>query len=411
MDNHNNAANLNCTVNGDTDADGNNRYIAVCVRGVLALCNFMKLTKEKLLLDLYSAFYKARKGKTKRRYVQAFERNLYENLTELRDELWDRTYKPSQSFCFIVNIPKKREVFASLFRDRIVHHLYFDYTHEIYERTFIADTYSCVKGRGTHYGIERFRHHILSESQNYTKPCYVLKIDIRGYFMNIDRNVLLQIASRTLEKYKTRHKDKNTKWDECIDFDFIVYLTREIILYDPTTNCRYISPKEEYKGLSRSKMLAYSPKDCGLPIGNLTSQLLSNVYMNVFDNFMKRNLKCKHYGRYVDDAYIVSTDREKLRTLIPQIKSFLYDNLHLEMQEGKTTINNVLYGVEFLGAFLKPHRTYISSQSLKRIKANSPNTTNKEHFLMSMSSKISIMSHYKSYNQKLQFVNNLLFSN
>ena len=122
-----------------------------------------------MLFDLYVAFEYACKHKNSKKYVQTYKENLYENLTELRDALFNRTYTPESSVCFIVEYPKKREVFAANFRDRIVHHLYFNYMHELFENTFIHDTYSCIKGRGTHFGIKRCRKHIIVESENYTK--------------------------------------------------------------------------------------------------------------------------------------------------------------------------------------------------------------------------------------------------
>ena len=133
----------------------------------------MTLTKERLLLDLYVAFYDARKHKSSRSYVRKWEKNLKENMERLCEDLVSRTYKPLSSKCFIVDYPKKREVFAAQFADRVIHHLYYNYTHELFERTFITDTYSCIKGRGTHYGISRLERHIRRESLNYTRPCWV----------------------------------------------------------------------------------------------------------------------------------------------------------------------------------------------------------------------------------------------
>ena len=202
-------------------------------------------------------------------------------------------------------------VLTANFRDRIVHHLYFNYTHEMFERTFIEDSYSCIKGRGTHYGIARLRRHIMKESRNYARPCFVLKMDIRGYFMNINRKKLLEFCLETLEKMG-HHKvsDKlGARWSDYVDLDFVRYLTREIVLLDPTKECRIVGSLSDWDELPHDKSLFYSPKDCGLPIGNLTSQLFSNVYLNQFDQFMKRNLHCKHYGRYVDDFFVVGNDK------------------------------------------------------------------------------------------------------
>ena len=259
------------------------------------------MTYEQLLSDLYTAYLDARKNKRNKPYQLRFEARLDENLKALCDALWNRTYQALPSDCFIITDPKCREVFAAHFRDRIVHHLYYNYVHEMLERTFIQDCYSCIKGRGTHYGINRLRKHILKESRNYTRPCYVLKMDIRGYFMNIDRERLLGICLYTLEKMGGHKvgKYRQELWRDRLNMDLVKYLTSEIILLDPTIGCRFVGPSSDWEGLPYEKSLFHSPKGCGLPIGNLTSQLFSNVYLNEFDQFVKRELHCNHYGRYV----------------------------------------------------------------------------------------------------------------
>ena len=124
------------------------------------------MTKKALLLDLYAAFACAERHKATKAYVLHFRRNLDKNLRKLCEDLWRRRYKPGPSSCFIVERPKKREVFAAQFRDRVVHHLYYNYTHNLFERTFIQDTYSCIPSRGTHYGVKRLEMHIRQESRN-----------------------------------------------------------------------------------------------------------------------------------------------------------------------------------------------------------------------------------------------------
>lgn len=162
---------------------------------------------------------------------------------------------------------------------------YYNYTHEMLERTFIKDTYSCIKKRGTHFGIERLRKHILSESRNYSRKCYVLKMDIRGYFMNINRQKLLEIATNSLNKMAEHKvgKYRKTLWKDIVDMDFVHYLTKEIILLNPINDCRFIGPRSDWDNLPYEKSMFHTPDNCGLPIGNLTSQLYSNVYLNVLE--------------------------------------------------------------------------------------------------------------------------------
>ena len=354
------------------------------------------LSKTKLLFDLYYAFQCAKKHKASKEYVKVFEKRLHENLIELRDELYERRYKPQPSVCFIITDPKKREIFAANFRDRIVHHLYYNYTYELFDKTFIEDSYSCRKGKGTHYGIHRLEKHIRQESENYTKETYVLKMDIKGYFIHINRPLLLSFVNATLDKMKPKYCNE-------LDFDFLKYLSSVIILLNPVENCVVKSNRKEWVTLDKSKSLFYSDKDCGLPIGNLTSQLYSNVYLNVLDQHMKRMLHCKHYGRYVDDFYVVSKDKGFLKSIIKEIEWFMMNSLHLEIQKKKTHIINVKYGVEFLGAFIKPYRTYISNKTVKRMNKNlyrfKIHGTNKNVSNM-VNSYLGIFSHYKSNNIK-----------
>ncbi len=329
-----------------------------------------RLTYEQLYAELCQAYYDARRHKRQKPYQLRFEADWEANIRTLCDELWQRTYKARPSACFIITDPKKREVFAADFRDRIVHHLYYNYTHTLYERTFIEDSYSCIHGRGTHYGIRRLQRHICRESQNYTLPCYVLKMDICGYFMHIRRERLLSLCLSALDEMATHRilKQVPTLWAERVDIDFVRYLTHEIVLLDPTQDCYVVRDRHDWDNLPANKSLFLSPQGCGLPIGNLTSQLFSNVYLNVLDQYMKRTLHCVHYGRYVDDFFVVSADREWLCSLISEVRLFVGQSLGLALHEGKTQIIPARQGVEFLGASVKPFHTVAGRVAIRRMR-------------------------------------------
>ena len=406
-DNPNNAWKLN--FNSDNyNMNNNNRNYGHSVRAVrsasqhLLETSVFRLTRERLLADLRQAYYDARRHKRNKPYQLRFEAHLEENLESLCDALWKRNYQPLPSSCFIITDPKKREVFAADFRDRIVHHLYYNYTHQIYERTFIHDSYSCIKNRGTHFGIKRLEEHIRKESQNYTVPCYVMKMDIRGYFMHIDRKRLLEICLVTIDKMASHRVSRHRieKWQEVVDVDFIKYLTDAIVLLDPTLCCRMKGQKSDWDGLPFDKSLFHSPPGCGLPIGNLTSQLFSNVYLNVLDQFMKRELKCKHYGRYVDDFYVVSVDKEWLFSIVPRVKTLLSERLGLAFHDGKFKLTSVWHGVEFLGAWLKPHRVYVSRNCVGRIgrKLDVLVLESPDKWYASLNSYCGLLSHWNNYN-------------
>ena len=413
--NTSNAQNLNFN-SGNVNMNNNNRKNGFSVRAVkstylfsslcilsndrLAMC--YRISFEELLSDLHVAYVDARRHKRQKSYQLSFERRAEENLRVLACELWERRYTPQPSSCFIITDPKQREVFAAQFRDRIVHHLYYNYTHEMLERTFITDSYSCIPRRGTHYGIGRLERHIRRESQNYTEPCWVLKMDIRGYFMHIDRLRLLGITMRQLERMAChRVKDREPGlWGQKVDLDMVEYLSRKIILQNPVESCRRCGSLDEWEGLPPSKSLFCSSEGRGLPIGNLTSQLFSNVYLNELDQYVKRVLKVKHYGRYVDDFYIVSADRKWLLGLRQPVSDFLQEHLGLEVNEDKTVICDVRQGVEFLGAFLKPRRRYVSNATLRRMERKVPTLSDEpapERLLSRLNSMLGLLSHYRSY--------------
>ena len=386
--------------------NNNNRYNGYTVRPVcppqhLPMSHSYVLTREQLLSDLYDAYIEARRHKRSKPYVKQFESHLKENLEALCDELFNRTYKPRPSSCFIITDPKRREVFAAEFRDRIVHHLYYNYTHELFERTFIHDTYSCIKGRGTHFGISRLERHIRSESRNYTVPCYVMKMDVRGYFMHINRQRLYSICMDTLRKMSRKRVSKHLekRWCDTIDMDFVGYLTHEIVLLDPAIECRIKGFPSDWADLPHDKSLFNSPEGCGLPIGNLTSQLFSNVYMNVFDQFMKRVVGCRHYGRYVDDFYVVSSDIDWLRQVSEIVRDALRHLLDLDFHEGKMMVKSVWEGVEFLGAWLKPHRIYATRGSVGRMRAKLRvlAESNRTKWEASLNSFCGVLSHGANY--------------
>ena len=380
-DNSNNAWNLNFN-SSNFNRNNNNRYNGQSVRPVRALASAAADdAPHRLLEDLYRAYLAARRHKRGKWYQVEFEMRQEHELVRLRDELLERRYVARPSSCVIIHDPKMREVFAAEFRDRVVHHLFYNYTHKLFERTFIADCYSCIEGRGTHYGVERLKHHIRSCSQNWSKPCYVLKLDIKGYFMNINRARLLarclELLGRagghagrvTLPAVAGRppYRAVETRVRD-LDWDLVDYLLESICMLNPVENCRVLGDRSEWKKLPKDKSLFCSKEGCGLPIGNLSSQLFSNIYLGMLDEFVKRELKVKHYGRYVDDMVIVGESKEYVKSLIEPIRAFLREKLQLELSENKTRVCNARHGVEFLGAFIKPYRTYPATRTLRRMR-------------------------------------------
>lgn len=359
-----------------------------------------------LLEDLFEAYYDARRNKRNTTNQLRFEMNLEENLIELYHEIAERRYQVGRSICFMINRPVDREVFAADFRDRVVHHLLFNYINPYFDPTFITDSYSCRKGKGTLYGIRRLDHHIRSCSLNYTQPCYVLKLDLQGYFMNINRQILFNEIMKTMRRQGLRKTAEGVCWKDTYQYETAIYLLPLIVFNDPVEGCYRKSPLSSWDVLPASKSLFFSPEGCGLPIGNLTSQLFSNIYLNGFDHYVKRELHIKHYGRYVDDFYLIHTDKELLLSLIPLLRAYLKDQLGAILHPHKLELLYFRQGVSFLGAHIKPYRIYLKprtfgnfSTALHRLKYDLDNaaTPSKEQLFQlrsSVNSYLGIMRHY-----------------
>lgn len=317
-----------------------------------------KREDKQLLYDLFRAYYDARRNKRNTTNALAFEIDYEKKLFELYEEITNGKYEISRSICFITFDPVQREIFAGDFRDRIVHHLVYNYISPIFERLFINDSYSCRIGKGTSYGIKRLDHFIRSCSRNYKQDCWILKLDIKGYFMSIDKHILYGEIKMILERF----------WKEepfCrkgINIDLLLHLIHKIIFNDPTENCIIRGTKKDWEGLPKSKSLFGAKENTGLPIGNLTSQLFGNVYLNSLDHFIKHKLGCKYYGRYVDDFVIVHPDKEYLKSIIPLIKEYLRSELSLELHPKKIYLQHFSKGVDFLGTAIKPHRIYVRNR-------------------------------------------------
>lgn len=308
---------------------------------------WLRTFENKLQLVLFVAYLEARRGgKRSTKDEQAFELNLYENLKMLREDILDKSYRPSRSTAHIIHNPVIREIFAATFRDRIVHHLIFDTVYDWWDRRFIDDSYSCRVNKGTLYGIRRLDHHIRSVSLNYKRKAYVLKLDIRGYFMSLPRAELYEKAIWGLDRQFAGRTDTR-------EYELMRFLWYQTIFDDPIHGVRKRGNLNGWEMLPRSKSLFNQPAGKGIVIGNLTSQLLSNVYLDELDRFVVYTLGWKHYGRYVDDFYIVATEEElpRLKSDVWAIEEFLKLK-QLTLHPKKRMLCESRQGVPFLGAVI-----------------------------------------------------------
>jgi RNA-directed DNA polymerase len=303
-------------------------------------------TFEHLLYQLHLSYLHARKNKRNTNNQLRFEMYQEEGLMQLAKAIYERKYTPKPCIAFIIHKPVMREIFAADFTDRIVHHLLYRCLYPIIDLKLINDTYSCRVGKGTLYGINRVGKFIRSCSNNYSKETYILKLDIQAYFMNMQHQIIYDKVLAMLPEKKQNYLG--------ISKETILYLLKQTIFNPIKENCRIKGSRRDWDGLPTSKSLFHYPNTTGLPIGNLTSQVFGNVYMNDFDHLVKKELGIKYYGRYVDDMVFVNNDKNYLQSIIPKLSDFLLSTLKLTIHPNKIVLVNANEGIQFLGQIIKP---------------------------------------------------------
>ena len=302
-----------------------------------------------LVQALWRAYRDARRGKRHTEDQQKFEANAGENVYNLAVSIYNRTYKPSRGIAFITKNPVVREIFAAPFRDRVVHHFLFNVCNPWWDKHLIYDSYSCRKEKGTHFGGRRLQHHMQAVSENYTKEAWVIKLDIRAFFMSMIRKRVLERILWGLDRQF--EGDKNQLYKTC------KFLWTEVIMDDPVQGVRKRGPLSNWDLLPPEKSLFNQSRGVGIVIGNLTSQLASNIFLDQLDRFVTENLGFSHYGRYVDDFYIVvpKAELEDAKRAIKIIRRFLH-TLGLTLHKDKIYMQEVHKGVNFVGAKIYPRQ-------------------------------------------------------
>jgi retron-type reverse transcriptase len=282
------------------------------------------------LENLLLAWQEFSRGKMNKKDVPEFKLKLMDNLIDLHLDLKNKIYIHNQYEAFKVNDPKPRDIHKASVRDRVLHRAIYRVLYPFFDKKFIFDSYSCRLGKGTHKALNRFRDFGEKSSFNYTKTIWILKGDIRKCFASIDQKILFEILKENIK-----------------DTDVLILLG---------TIIKSFSSGVIYKGL---------------PLGNLTSQLLVNIYLNEFDQFVKHKLKAKYYIRYADDFVFFSQNKKDLEDLVPIITEFLLKNLKLDIHPKKIFIKTLASGVDFLGWVHFPYhrvlRTTTKNRMFKRL--------------------------------------------
>ena len=278
-----------------------------------------------------------------------FEYDYEYNCKVLLDEINNKTYEIGYSICFVVTHPKPREVFAANFRDRVVHHLLMAELEPLFERVFIKNTFNCRKGKGTLYGLKTLREEMIECSDYFNIESFVAKFDLSNFFMSIDKEILWNKLQKFInDNYLGKNKD------------LILYLTHKVVMHCPENKCIKKVKKSLWDKLGKGKSLFTTSYIKGLPIGNLTSQIFANFYLSDLDNFLSSEFK--FYGRYVDDFYILSRNKQELINIIPKIIGILND-LQIKLNPRKISIQDIRKGCSFIGGTIKQNRFYTGNRT------------------------------------------------
>lgn len=374
-------------------------------KGLLYLVPPATITEE----ELFTAYFDCLKHKRHSRAALEFELDLEHNLFGLLDEVNSFSYSPERYSVFIIDKPVKREVFAASFRDRIVHHLIVNAINPFIEKRLIYDCYACRVGKGTHFGIERLRHFMASSTDNWKEEAWCLKLDIKGFFMSIDRMVLWKkLRDYLLAVYP--HEN----------LPIIMYLLETVLFTDPTQGCWFCSPSSKWMDLDPSKSLFVAEKSFGLPIGNLTSQIMANFYLSFLDHYVKHDLGIEMYGRYVDDFFLIHRDKDYLKKCLHSIEYFLHDELHLGLNPKKVYLQPVNHGVKFLGVVVEPGHTNVARRTVSNFRkaVDSINNMVGDHrqsksevqkSIASINSYLGLLSHYNTFSVRSLWIDRFDF--
>lgn len=301
--------------------------------------------------DMLEAYFDCRRRKRRTASAIVYEMDYESRLIALRDRINMRTYQPGKSICFVVTRPRYREVFAASFEDRIVHHYIALRLEPLFELIFSPRTFNCRKGKGQLYGVKMLQSDLKEASNGYTTDCYIMKLDLQGFFMNIGKAMLASMIDDFIVKY---YKGG--------DIEDLRYLCQIVVLHSPEKNCERHSPAEYWRHLPANKSLFTNGEGKGVAIGNLFAQLFANFLLNILDWYIEE-LGITYHGRYVDDFYCIHADKQILLNAVPKIRMELAE-LGLRLNPKKFYFQHYTKGIEFTGAIVKPYRTYCCNRSI-----------------------------------------------
>lgn len=353
------------------------------------------------------AYRQACNGKKSSLAVDGFRAHEEQLLMQLYEDLFSNNYRPGKSTFFVIHDPVQREICAAPFRDRIVHHFVSTYLEAIFDPRFIADSYGARSGKGTHYGVAKTLHHIRQCTNNNTKSCRIMKLDIEGFFMNIDQETLTRMIYQTLCTYTYNPRRHHNSLPR-----YLWKWLQTIISYVPTSNYRIKWTLRDWEWLPSKKSLFHRSLGKWLPLGNLTSQLFANIYLDPLDQYIKHVLKVKYYGRYMDDMVLIHEDKDFLLDVKEKVKIYLEEYLKLSLHPKKNYLQQSHKGVPFLGYHIYPWwcllgKRTIKNQWRKTYEWNNRKPVSLEKIQASVNSYLGMARHGKNFHLRKQMIHKL----
>jgi len=272
-----------------------------------------------------------------------------DNLLQLHEDLKNLRYEHEEYKDFFINDPKPRHIHKATVRDRVLHHAIHRVLYPFFDKTFISESFSCRIDKGTHKATNRFKDFAYKVSKNNTKTCWILKCDIRRFFDNIDHLILKDILTKYIPNNNVlwllgKIIDSFCKKDQYLGSP--MYLDTKMPNF---ARCDVQNAQINIWDIASRETSDFRNATRGLPLGNLTSQLFVNIYMNIFDQFVKHKLKVKYYIRYADDFVVLSEDEKWLQYILLKMTDFLKNELRLEVHPKKVFLRTLASGVDFLG--------------------------------------------------------------
>lgn len=350
--NRNNAWNVN---SNDGNTNGNNKYNSLTVRAAVAYGGFKEAIKA-----VYEAYLDCKRGKMSSPYTIAYIEIAVDDLPRLAYEIYTVIYKPTVSICFLVKYPKLREVFAADFRDRIVHHWIIIRLEPLFERRFQQMgniSFNCRKGFGTLAAVKAAEKGMREVSDNYTRQAWVFKGDLISFFMSIRRDLLWYL----LERFIRRHYDGGDK-------EVLLRTVKTVVYHHPEDDCIINGDPAEWRNLPKNKSMFTIDRNLGGPIGNHTTQQFANFYLSIlFDIWLLFLMRGANFRiiRFVDDFLIICDDKGKILEVVHKLV-MIVSHYGLHIHKNKRYLQPVSHGVLFVGGYIKPRRTYVSSRTIGR---------------------------------------------